>query len=230
MTVASGSTRRRGLPNLSHSTYESIFGWTSALAVVNACLLAANLPLVALLFTVVDPLASWPLLLVLAVTVAPSLRAAFAVFQAEAQAESHAPFRAFARAYLASWRRTGAIGVAALALIGFCLADLVFLLRTPLAPVAGPFFSVLIVAALAVAVTAVAGTLLHPGVRAGVVVRAAFAVAVRHWLLSLLSVAALVALAALALVQPVLGTLLAPAPLLFLVWSNAQVAFARATA
>jgi uncharacterized membrane protein YesL len=230
MSAASGSTRRRGLPNLSHSTYESLFGWTYALAAVNACLLVANLPLVAVLFAVVDPLASWPLLLVLGVTVASSLRAAFAVFRAEAEEGSHAPFRAFARAYRTSWRRAGAIGVAALALIGFCLADLVFLLQTPLAPVAGPFFTVLIVVALAVAATAVAGTLLHPGVRVAAVVRAAFAVAVRHWLLSLLSVAALLALAAIALVQPVLGTLLAPAPLLFLVWSNSQVAFARATA
>jgi hypothetical protein len=74
----------------------------------------------------------------------------------------------------------------------------------------------------------IAGMVLLPKARLKSLAKAALYLAVKRWYLSLAALALLGIIAAAALTQPVLGTALAPAPLLFVVWSNAAFSFKAA--
>jgi hypothetical protein len=57
------------------------------------------------------------------------------------------------------------------------------------------------------------------------VLKASLYLAVQRWYLSLAMLVLLGIIASAAVLQPVLGVALAPAPLLFVVWSNASYAY-----
>jgi len=90
-----------------------------------------------------------------------------------------------------------------------------------------PLLALVLIGALALAVTVLAAAVLRPGERLAVLARDCLYVAVRRWYLSLAAVALLGLLAGIILVQPVLGMALAPAPLLYIVWANASYALTR---
>ena len=79
-------------------------------------------------------------------------------------------------------------------------------------------------APVTVAVTASAGVVLLPAARLRSVLKASLYLAVQRWYLSLAMLVLLGIIASAAVLQPVLGVALAPAPLLFVVWSNAAYA------
>jgi hypothetical protein len=75
------------------------------------------------------------------------------------------------------------------------------------------------------AVMMIAGTVLLPSAGLKSLFKASLYLCVKRWYLSLAALALLGIVTAAALVQPVLGIGLAPAPLLFVIWSNAAYAF-----
>jgi hypothetical protein len=90
---------------------------------------------------------------------------------------------------------------------------------------------VIVVAAaitVSVAAMAVAGVVILPDAGLKNLLKASLYLAVQRWYLSLAMLVLLGIIASAALLQPVLGVALAPAPLLFVVWSNAAFAFSTA--
>jgi uncharacterized membrane protein YesL len=211
-------------------TFGSIFGFVYTFLAVNFLLAAANAPLVFFLSFVGDPVAAWPFFLALAVTVAPSLAGAFSAFQALAEEDGPAvkPAAAFLNGYKQSFSRAAPVGLAAVVLLGFLGIDLVILQSMPGAGVLVPLVVMAAAVVACVAVLMVAGTVLLPQARLKSLAKAALFLSVQRWYLSLAALALLGIIAIAALTQPVVGTALAPAPLLFVVWSNAAFSFKAA--
>lgn len=208
-------------------TFGSIFGFVYTFLAVNFLLAAANAPLLLGLALVPDPVAAWPFFLLLSVTAAPSLAAAFAAFQSlnEAAGPAARPVAAFLCGYKTSFRRAAPVGLAGVAAIGFLGVDLAILQVMPASAVLVPLIAVALIAVVCVGVTVLAGTVLLPraGIRA--LLKASVYLAAQRWYLSMAAVVLLGIIVAAVLIQPVIGVALAPAPLLFVVWSNAQFAF-----
>jgi uncharacterized membrane protein YesL len=227
-------SRRRGWTGPGFEAFGSVFGFVYTFLAVNFLLAAANAPLLFCLALVADPVAAWPFCLVLAVTVAPSLAGAFSSFRSLKDAEGAAarPVASFWSGYRGSFRRTAPLGLASLALLAFLGTDLALVqAAVPAMPAAAVLVPLIVVASLAtvsVAVAMTAGVVLLPGARLRSLFKAALYISVSRWYLSLTALALLGIIAAAALVQPVLGVALAPAPLLFVVWSNAAYAFQAA--
>ncbi|GAA2852223.1 hypothetical protein GCM10010523_11130 [Paenarthrobacter ilicis] len=74
-------------------------------------------------------------------------------------------------------------------------------------------------------VTAIAGVVLLPEAKLKSVLKASLYLVVQRWYLSAAMLILLGIIVSAAVMQPVLGVALAPAPLLFVIWSNAQYAF-----
>jgi len=211
-------------------TFGMIFGFIYAFLAVNVLLAAANAPLLLGLSLVADPVAAWPFFLVLSVTVAPSLAAAFSAFQSLKEAEGPAvrPVAAFLLGYRHSFRRAAPAGLAAVAGIGFLGVDLAIVQVMRAAAVLVPLIALVLIAVVCVAVTVLAGIVLLPQASTRAILKASLYLAVRRWYLSLAALVLLGIIAAAVLVQPVIGVALAPAPLLFVLWSNASFAFQAA--
>ena len=211
-------------------TFGSIFGFVYTFLAVNFLLAAANAPLVFFLSFVGDPVAAWPFFLALAVTVGPSLAGAFNAFHALAEEDGPAvrPVAAFLRGYKQSFSRAAPVGLAAVVLLGFLAMDLAIIQSMTWAAVLIPLIVVAAVVAVCVAVLTIAGIVLLPQARLKSVAKAALFLSVQRWYLSAAALMLLLIIAAAALVQPVVGIALAPAPLLFVVWSNAAYAFRAA--
>jgi uncharacterized membrane protein YesL len=211
-------------------TFGSIFGFVYTFLAVNFLLAAANAPLVFFLSFVGDPVAAWPFFLALAVTVGPSLAGAFSAFHALAEEDGPAvrPVVSFLRGYKQSFSRVAPVGLAAVILSGFLVFDLVILQSMPGAAVLVPLTVTAAAVVLSVSVLMIAGMVLLPKARLKSLAKAALYLAVKRWYLSLAALALLGIITAAALTQPVLGTALAPAPLLFVVWSNAAFSFKAA--
>jgi uncharacterized membrane protein YesL len=225
MTVVREPLRRKW-SGPGFETFGSIFGFVYTFLAVNFLLAAANAPLVFFLSFVRDPVAAWPFFLALAVTIAPSLAGAFTAFHALAEEDGSAvkPVAVFLRGYKESFRRAAPVGIIAVVLLGFLGMDLAILQSMPAAAVLVPLVVVAAATAVCVAVLVIAGMILLPQVRLKSLAKAALYISVKRWYLSLAALALLAIVAAAALVQPVLGVALAPAPLLFVVWSNAAFA------
>jgi uncharacterized membrane protein YesL len=174
--------------------------------------------------------AAWPFFLLLSVTVAPSLAAAFAAFQSlkEAKGPAVRPVAPFLLGYRRSFRRAAPAGLAAVATVGFLGVDLAIVQVMPAAAVLVPLIAVALTAVVCVAVTVLAGMVLLPRARTRAILKASLFLAVQRWYLSLAALVLLGIIVAAVLVQPVIGVALAPAPLLFVVWSNAAFAFQAA--
>ena len=233
MSTVGGRTMqplRRKWAGPGFETFGSIFGFVYTFLAVNFLLAAANAPLVFFLSFVGDPVAAWPFFLALAVTVGPSLAGAFNAFHVLAEEDGPAvrPVAAFLRGYKQSFRRAAPVGLAAVVLLGFLVFDLVILQSMPGAAVLVPLTVTAAALVVCVSVLMIAGMVLLPKARLKSLAKAALYLTVKRWYLSLAALALLGIIAVAALTQPVLGTALAPAPLLFVVWSNAAFSFKAA--
>lgn len=213
--------------SVSQGTFEAVFGFVYTALAVNAALVVTNLPLAVTLLLVPDPLASWPLLLLLSLTVAPSMVGAFAGFRAMVDDGPPRPVRAFWRGYRTRIVRAALLGAATAAVVGITMADLTAFAGTIWAPLLGPTLLVLALTTVAVAIVALAGFALYPHVSARAIVKAAVYLALRRWYFSVMALALTGITLAAVLVQPVLGAALVPGILLFAVWSNAHYSFTR---
>jgi uncharacterized membrane protein YesL len=207
--------------------FGGIFGFVYTFLAVNFLLAAANAPLLAVLALVADPVAAWPFFLALSVTVAPSLAGAFNAFRSlnEADGAAARPVAAFVGGYGRSFRRAAPVGLGAVALLGVLGADLTFAGTVPQLAVLVPLIVLALAMTTCLAVMMIAGTVLLPSAGLKSLFKASLYLCVKRWYLSLAALALLGIVTAAALVQPVLGIALAPAPLLFVIWSNAAYAF-----
>jgi hypothetical protein len=182
------------IPSPGFETFGSVFGFIYTFLAGNVLLALANAPLVLCLALVADPIAAWPFFLALSVTVPPSLAGLFASFQA--LNDDGGAVKPVA-AFLRGYRR------------GFRRAA-----RLGLAAVV----------TVSMAVMAVAGVVLLPEAGLKSLLKASLYLSIQRWYLSLAMLVLLGIIASAALLQPVLGVALVPAPLLFVVWSNAAYA------
>jgi len=226
--LAGQQRRRRAGWNsgLGFDTFGSIFGFVYTFLAGNVLLALANAPLVLCLALVADPIAAWPFFLALAVTVPPSLAGLFAAFHAlNDDGAAVKPVVAFLRGYRRSFRRAAPLGLAAVAALLFLGVDLAIVQSLPAGAVLVPVIVVAAAVVVGVAVLAIAGTVLLPDAGFRSLLKASLYLCVQRWYLSLAMLVLLGIIASAALLQPVLGVALAPAPLLFVVWSNAAYAF-----
>ena len=207
-------------------TFGSIFGFIYTFLAGNVLLAVANSPLVLCLALVADPAAAWPFFLALTVTVAPSLAGIFAAFRSlNDDGSAVKPVAAFLRGYKRSFRRTAPIGLGAVAMLLFLGVDLAIVQSMPAAAALVPLIVVAAAVAVSLTVTAIAGVVLLPEASLKSILKASLYLSVQRWYLSLAMLILLGTIVSAAILQPVLGIALAPAPLLFVVWSNASYAF-----
>ena len=227
------SPPRRGLagriPSPGFETFGGIFGFIYTFLAGNVMMALANAPLVLCLALVADPVAAWPFFLALSVTVPPSLSGLFASFQAlNDDGAAAKPVASFLRGYRRGFRRAAPVGLAAVALLLFLGVDLAIVQSIPAAAILVPVMVVAAAITVSVAAMAVAGVVILPEAGLKNLLKASLYLAVQRWYLSLAMLVLLGIIASAALLQPVLGVALAPAPLLFVVWSNAAFAFSTA--
>lgn len=221
--------QRRRWSGPGFEAFGSIFGFVYTFLAGNVLLALANAPLVLCLAVVADPVAAWPFFLTLSVTVPPSLAGLFAAFRAlNDDGGAVKPVASFVRGYRRSFRRAAPTGLAAVALLVFLGVDLTIVQAMPAAAVLVPLIVLAAAATISVAVLVIAGVVLLPEARLKSLAKASMYLCVQRWYMSLAAVAVLGIIGAAALVQPVLGIALAPAPLLFVVWSNASYTFQAA--
>lgn len=207
-------------------TFGSIFGFIYTFLAGNVMLALANAPLVLCLALVADPVAAWPFFLAISVTVPPSLAGLFAAFKALNDDDGAVkPFASFLRGYVRSFRRAAPLGLAVAALLLFLGMDLVAVQSMPAASLLVPVIVLAAAATVTIAVLVIAGVVLLPDARLKSLAKASLYLCVQRWYLSLAMLVLLGIIASAALLQPVLGVALAPAPLLFVAWSNASYAF-----
>ncbi|MFJ6538344.1 DUF624 domain-containing protein [Paenarthrobacter sp. NPDC091711] len=211
-------------------TFGSIFGFIYTFLAGNVLLAAANAPLVLSLSLVADPAAAWPFFLALSVTIAPSLAGIFAAFRAlNDDGGAVKPVAAFLRGYKRSFAKAALLGMGAVAMLMFLGVDLAVIQNNSASLPGAALLVPLIVVAAAVtvtlSVTAIAGVVLLPEAKLKSDLKASLYLAVQRWYLSLAMLILLGIIVSAAVLQPVLGIALAPAPLLFVIWSNASYAF-----
>lgn len=223
---AIGGQQRRRWTGPGFETFGSVFGFIYTFLAGNVLLAVANAPLVLCLALVADPAAAWPFFLALSVTVAPSLAGLFAAFRSlNDDGGAVKPVGAFLRGYKRSFRRAAALGFAAVAVLMFLGVDLSIVQAMPVAAVLIPLIVVTAAVTASLCVTAISGVVLLPEARLKSLIKACLYICVQRWYLSLAMLVLLGIIVAAAVLQPVLGVALAPAPLLFVVWSNASYAF-----
>lgn len=206
--------------------FGSMFAFVYTFLAGNVLLAVANAPLVLCLALVADPAAAWPFFLILSVTTAPSLAGIFASFRAlNDDAGTVKPVAAFLKGYTRSFKRTALLGVVAVALLLFLGVDLVVVQAMPGAAVLVPLIVVLAAVSVSLTVTVIAGVVLLPETGLKSILKATIYLVVQRWYLSLGMLVLLGIIVSAAVLQPVLGVALAPAPLLFVIWSNASFAF-----
>lgn len=206
-------------------TFGSIFGFIYTFLAGNVLLAVANAPLVLCLALVADPAAAWPFFLALSVTIAPSLAGIFTAFKAlNDDGGAVMPVAAFLRGYKRSFTRSAPLGLGAVALLLFLGVDLAIIQSMP-AAVLVPLIVVVAAVTVSLAVTAIAGVVLLPEAKLKSILKASLFLVIQRWYLSLAMLVLLGIIVSAAVLQPVLGIALAPAPLLFVIWSNATYAF-----
>ncbi|HWD62565.1 MAG TPA: hypothetical protein VG369_08700 [Humibacter sp.] len=218
---------RRKARFLRHETVETIFGYAYAMLMVDVLLLVFNLPLAAMLFVTVDPLASWPFFLLLSLTLAPSLAGAFEVFRSLREGPPR-PFAAFWRGYRRRAATAFVAGLATALIVGLALFDATVMAGTVWAPLLGPLLVVLSLGSVATTLFVVAGLVVFERASLKAVAKASVFLAVRRWYFSLVALAMVALIGTAVLLQPVVGAALAPGILLYAVFANAQYAFRRA--
>lgn len=228
MSSVSAKPRRWTGPGF--ETFGSIFGFIYTFLAGNALLAVANAPLVLSLSLVADPASAWPFFLALSVTIAPSLAGIFAAFKAlNDDGGAVKPVAAFLRGYKRSFAKAALLGVGAVALLLFLGVDLAVIQNNastlPGAALLVPLIVVAAAVTVSLAVTAIAGVVLLPEAKLKSIFKASLYLVAQRWYLSLAMLILLGIIVSAAVMQPVLGIALAPAPLLFVIWSNASYAF-----
>lgn len=207
-----------------HTTYEKIFGTVYVGLMTNLLLAVAIAPLLAALAIVRNPLASWPFFVGLSCLCAPALAGAFACF-AQLQHGSTEVLRPFLRAYRRTAGRATAVWAAGAAVVSVLVVDAVVVARWPWGPALVPFFvtTAALVVSLVLAVLVLLVDL--PRERAGRLrdlVRSCLYLTARRWYLAAPNVVVLGLAVTVVLVKPVIGLLVACAPLLYVVWANTR--------
>lgn len=221
--------KRRRWTAVGFETFGSMFAFVYTFLAGNVLLAVANAPLVFCLALVADPAAAWPFFLILSVTIAPSLAGIFASFHAlTLDAGSVKPVAAFLKGYKRCFTRASLLGVVAIALLLFLGVDLVAVQAMPGAALLVPLIAVVVAVSVSLTVTAIAGVVLLPEAGLKATLKAALYLVVQRWYLSAAMLVLLGIIISAAVLQPVLGVALAPAPLLFVIWSNASYAFQAA--
>lgn len=231
--MAQHPAQRRGLagriPSPGFETFADIFGFIYTFLAGNVLMALANAPLMLCLALVADPAAAWPFFLALSVTIPPSLAGLFASFQAlHDDGTAAKPVASFLRGYRRGFRRAAPLAVAAVAVLLFLGVDLVIVRAMPAAALLVPVIVVASAVTVGVAVTAIAGVVLLPKASLKDLLKASLYLSVQRWYLSAAMLVLLGIIATAVLLQPVLGVALAPAPLLFVAWSNASYAYSSA--
>ncbi|HTJ38777.1 MAG TPA: hypothetical protein VL738_36570 [Dactylosporangium sp.] len=207
---------------LRHSTIATAFDFVYLVLAGNLLLVAGGLPLVALALTT-DTTRSWPLLALVAPLCAPALCGLFAVFASRSDVLS-----TFVRAWRASARRAIPLAAAAVGALVVLGVDARLAWGRPVGALAIPVLATLMVLVVAVSLHALAALAERPTARVRDVVRAGAYLAVRHWPLTLLSLAVLALLLTLFAARPAVALGLAGAPLLYVVWANSRFALRAA--
>ncbi|WP_129337908.1 ferredoxin-NADPH reductase [Cellulomonas endophytica] len=208
---------------IDHETVLHATGLLHVGLATNLALAVALAPLLVLLAMVPDPTLGWPALVLLAgALAAPAFAGVAAVFAAVAADGPTTVLRTFARAWAGGLRRTVPLGLAAGAVLVVVGVDAVALAGTDLGAATLPLLVVVGALAVAVAVLALVALAERPAARVREVLRAAVWLAVRRWPFTLLSLVALLALAAAVATRPALGLGLAASPLLYVVWANSR--------
>jgi uncharacterized membrane protein YesL len=224
--VGSASARRRRWAGPGFETFGSIFGFVYTFLAGNLMLALANAPLVLCLALVADPAAAWPFFLALSVTVAPSLAGIFAAFRSlNDDGGAVKPFAAFLQGYKRGFGKTAVLGLGAVGVLVFLGVDLALVQSIPEIGMLVPLIVVVAALTVCVTVTAVSGVVLLPQATLKSVLKASLYLVVQRWYLGLAMLVLLGIIASAAVLQPVLGIALVPAPLLFVIWSNASYAF-----
>ena len=184
---------------------------------VNVLLAVTAAPLIAVvMFT--DAFALWPLVAITAVIAAPGVTAAFGVFATPEQNV----FRVFWRYYRSTWRRACAVALIVAAVSVVLVVDVRFFADGPFAQAAMIVLTVTGVLVAGLGLVALAAIAEEPGIRVRDAVRQAAWFAVRRWYLTLLSLAVLVAYAALFVQLPLLALSVLAAPAFYLAWANCR--------
>jgi hypothetical protein len=210
----------------SQETYEKVFGMVYVGLMANVLLAVGCSPLLLALAVVRDPLASWPFFVVLSGFCAPALAGVFGCFAALGDGQPTV-WRPFVTAYRRAAGRAVAVwfgGAAVMAVLGL---DAVVVARTSWGPALLPFFvtaSVLVVATV-IAVVLVLATSDTARVRA--LLWPCLCLVARRWYLGLANVVVLGLAVAIVLAQPLVGLLVACAPLLYVVYGNTRAITAR---
>ena len=227
-TSGAGSRSRRRFLAFRQETMETIFGYAYALLMVDVLLVLFNLPLAVMLFVTVDALQSWPLFLLLSLTLAPSLVGSFEVFRTMRDEGRPRPFTAFLHGY----RRRGlwalVVGFCTALVVAIALFDGTALAGTIWAPLLGPLLAVLGIGSIAVALFTLSGLVVFASASPRAIAKAALYLTVRRWYFSVIALVMVALIGAAVLLQPVLGAALVPGILLYAVFANAQYSFHRA--
>lgn len=227
MSDVSTIARRNPLRPAAQATYEKIFGTVYVGLMVNVYLAVAVSPLLVALAVVRDPLAAWPFFAVLSCVCAPALVGAFACFAALGEDEARpVVLRPFWSAYRRCLPRAVGVWAAATALVSVLTLDGVVVAGAALGIVIVPFFVVASVLVMMTLLGILVVLAADPSARVRSLLRPSLYLVARKSYLALPGLLAVGLAAAVVLVQPVLGLMLACSPLLYVAWANLRYVLA----
>lgn len=208
------------MKRISHAAWSTIFGVVYLGLMTNFLVLVGALPLVLLLVTT-DPAYSWPFLALAAPLAAPALTAAFTTFREFGRGETQVA-RTFLRSWLATWRRSTLLGVAAIAAIVVLLVDVRALADTAASVVIVPVLAILVLVVAATTLVALVAFAEAPKARLRDVVKAALYLSLRRWYLTAVSFIVLAMQVGLFTTMPAIAVGLTAAPALYIAWANSR--------
>ena len=211
-------------------TYDAVFAVAHLGLGAAACLGVAALPLVAALTLLADPLTAWPALLVTALPLGAGIAAAFHAFAAARERGVPAPFRDAWHGVRRHAGRASTVWALLCTLLLVVIVDVHAIWGTPWAALIGPVLMVLVLLGVPTAFLALTGLSQVPGLPLPALLRASAWLAVRRAPLTLLSLVVLAGWGMVVLAQPVLGLLGVGGFALYVLWSNATVAWTGAAA
>ena len=218
-------TGMRGvLRPVAHSTYQKLFGTAYVGLMTNLLLAVAIAPLLTALAIVRDPLEAWPFFLALSCLCAPALAGTFACF-GQLDDESPEVLRPFWTTYRRTAARAVAVWVAGAVAVSLLIVDSVVVARFSWGPALIPFFITASALVINVVLAVIVLLVRLPPERTGrlrELARSCLFLVARRWYLAAVNVAVLGLAVTVVLVKPVIGLLVACAPLLYVVWANTR--------
>lgn len=216
-----------------HGFYGAVFGIVSLGLVLNALLVVACLPFVALLITT-DPALSWPALALTAPLCGPALAAACAVLREHGQTVDGAAHGGLVRTFLAAYRVVFARGLAVAtvvtAVVTVALVDVRMMSDTAASVLVVPLLLMVALLALGTGAVAIVAVAEAPGTRLLPLLRASLYLAVKRWPLTLLSLGAVAVQGVLFASLPALALGLTASATLYLVWADGRYTLTPALA